>query len=661
MDVLNADYIYADSLLELSTKIDHSESTFIAPPEGTMPKKFRDLAKRKIAIVEAVEALANQTIVGLEREGQHVNQTSVLRDAAEKSHISLATYYNYKNVVQKHKTVDAIAASMRRNTYGKTHRTKTQEALLIALLNNYSTLAGADLIKIQDDVLMRTGNLWIDPSKCDNQVPADLTSELLNPTIKMEDILANPDKRKLLEPLKRVSRGAFYEFVRWYLSLPDRGKEITDARYGEGAWDKTMRMFDSFVYIADKPLLYVFADHCLLDVFIVDNETRQQRKRLWLTVLIDAYTRCVLGKVLLYKGPSIESIQLGLKNTIWPKTEHQMAGIKGDWPCYGIPVELSMDNAWGHHSISMEDLARLIGHNGQYTTIDIRFRRPYMGRQGALIERYFGNLSRKIKTRLHNAGAILSSNPKDVHNAAETACLLYEDVERFVLEEIISYQNTPHEGLNGMTPNAKWAEYAEIWGSPLTLPRVVENEHLFWIGHPKKIKRTSKGLALFGMHYKSNKLAQQPKHNEVGNESEYSVRYDPLNLNTLAVWRDSIYIGEVKAQELKFPDGSYKDVSESEREMAKDLAVAAKSKNPGREWLEYLHKLSNLTEKRQKEQEAVKKIIEQKQIKSKTPKTEKPSLPSARVTDEPVYVSNDTQIVTEPNYDEHLAHFSASK
>jgi len=205
MDVLNADYIYADSLLELSTKIDHSESTFIAPPEGTMPKKFRDLAKRKIAIVEAVEALANQTIVGLEREGQHVNQTSVLRDAAEKSHISLATYYNYKNVVQKHKTVDAIAASMRRNTYGKTHRTKTQEALLIALLNNYSTLAGADLIKIQDDVLMRTGNLWIDPSKCDNQVPADLTSELLNPTIKMEDILANPDKRKLLEPLKRVS------------------------------------------------------------------------------------------------------------------------------------------------------------------------------------------------------------------------------------------------------------------------------------------------------------------------------------------------------------------------------------------------------------------------------------------------------------------------
>ena len=95
------------------------------------------------------------------------------------------------------------------------------------------------------------------------------------------------------------------------------------------------------------PLQYVFADHYLLDVFIVDEATRSKISRLWLTVLIDAYSRCILGMALLEENPCIESIQSALLHAIWPKSSHTNLGIKGEWACYGIPRN-SFSTMHGH-------------------------------------------------------------------------------------------------------------------------------------------------------------------------------------------------------------------------------------------------------------------------------------------------------------------------
>ena len=84
-------------------------------------------------------------------------------------------------------------------------------------------------------------------------------------------------------------------------------------------------------------------------------------------VLIDAYSRSVLGFALLYEDPCIESIQQALQHAIWPKSGLRELGIEGEWPCYGIPLQLSLDNAWCHHSHSLEDLAREISMNGRLT------------------------------------------------------------------------------------------------------------------------------------------------------------------------------------------------------------------------------------------------------------------------------------------------------
>ncbi|MBK8138411.1 MAG: DDE-type integrase/transposase/recombinase [Chloroflexi bacterium] len=218
--------------------------------------------------------------------------------------------------------------------------------------------------------------------------------------------------------------------------------------------EREQTVFDTFVTRAAFPLHYVFADHWLLDVFVVDEATRSQPVRLWLTVLLDAYSRCVLGMTLLPEAPCIESIQQALQHALWPKTSHRSFGLEQDWVCYGIPQQLSLDNAWAHHSHSLESLARVLGQGGEYPSMDLLFRPPYKGRYGALVERFFGNLSQRVEQ--HLPGAIQSSHPRDVRQAARDARLLYTDVDRILHQLVLDYHHTPHTELNGLTPREQW-------------------------------------------------------------------------------------------------------------------------------------------------------------------------------------------------------------
>jgi len=262
-------------------------------------------------------------------------------------------------------------------------------------------------------------------------IPADLVDELtkvLKRELPMQALLQNTNKKDLLTPIEMPARGLFYNYNHWFLARPDKGKKVLNDRYGEGTWESFFAIFDTFAHRATFPLQYVFADHYLLDIFTVDKATRNKLDRLWLTVLIDAYTRCILGAVLLYEEPCIDSIQSALLHAIWPKTSHTRYGIDKAWVCVGIPQQLYLDNALAHHSHRLENLARQIGFRGKYHTIDLVFRPPYMARYGALIESFFGHLSGRIKQDL--SGAIKSSAPKDLRKAAKEACLLYEDVDR---------------------------------------------------------------------------------------------------------------------------------------------------------------------------------------------------------------------------------------
>lgn len=526
--------------------------------------------------------------------------------------IGLTNYYKYWKAYKKYNGDRVrLAASLHRRTFHVKRINKAQLHFLDTIIPLYyrkdSSIKPHTIYKFAHSALEHhTHHLWIDPAKCGAQVPEDLMEQMLlalNQELSMEAILANPEKAKLLSKITLPARGLFYAYYKWFESDPEIGREELNARYGSGTWERYYQVFDSFAHRATFPLQYVFADHCLLDCFIVDEDTRSKLSRLWLTVLIDAYSRSILGIALLYEEPCIESIHGALYHAIWPKTSHTALGIEGDWVCFGIPQSLSLDNAMAHHSVSIKQLARDIGDHGKYHTIELVWRPPYRARYGALIERVIGNIANRIKQEF--PGAIRSSNPKDVEQAKREACALYEDLNRFLHRIMVEYQNTPHSALGGMTPNRKWIQGMQ-GGWPL-IPDLTEGVKRLFLRKSTETRTITAGaICLFGMHYRSDTLNKAARI-ENGRSIKYSFRYDPDNIGWLAIYNEAEYVCDVAADELRLADDSYRSTSLWEMEMAKDLAKGLYGDT--RDWVSILNEKWKLTAQRKKEQSKIQREL----------------------------------------------------
>ncbi len=598
---------FAPSLAALEADIQQAQS-----PPGlfdvvTLPAS---LLKRAHHIITTVEFVEQQVAAEQRRallQDQPVQRTPVLKQvlARLEQPVALPTFYKYRGLYNESSGSEAaLAAALRRSSFNQTRMRCAQlhflDTLILRYYNRQPALRPQTLYRLAQSVLKRTHGLWLNLDRCSSDVPAALVEELLDPRLPVETVTGNPEKAPLLAAIQLPSRSWFYTYLRWFEQQPEQGKQVVTTRYGAAQWEQEYGVFDTFVTRAALPLEYVFADHYLLDVFVVDEETRSQRDRLWLTLLIDAYSRSVLGMALLYEPPSIMSIQTALQHAIWPKTSHVPLGVAGEWVCYGLPQQLSLDNAWAHHSHSLEDLARLVSQNGKYTNIDLVFRPPYRGRYGALVERLFGNLAGQIRSYL--PGAIQSSQPQHIRNAVREACLLYQDVNRFLHQTILTYQHTVHRELQGMTPHEKWLEGMQL-GLPLVPPQTPEMERAFWRLSPQTRVVSSKGVSAFGMYYGSPELSHAARYDRQGQPVRYAFRYDPADIRRLALFRDGIWVGDVYAHPLRQPDGSWLTLSLAERALAQKLARQA-GDSP-QDWLRYLHELDELVQSRQAERRRV--------------------------------------------------------
>lgn len=537
-----------------------------------------------------------------------------LRQACQRLSVplGLTSYYKYSKAYKKYNGDRVrLAASLHRRTFHVKRINKAQLHFLDTIIPLYyrrdSKIGPYTIYRLADSALKHhTQYLWIDPAKCGTRVPEDLIAQMLlvlNQELSIKAILANPEKAKLLSKITLPARGLFYEYYKWFESDPEIGREELNKRYGSGTWERYYQVFDSFAHRASFPLQYVFGDHCLLDCFIVDEATRSQLSRLWLTLLIDAYSRSILGMVLLYEEPCIESIQGALFHAIWPKTSHTALGIEGDWVCFGIPQHFSLDNAMAHHSVSLKQLARDIGDEGKYHTIELVWRPPYRARNGALIERVIGNISNRTKQEF--PGAIRSSNPKDVEQAKREACALYGDLDRFLHRVIVEYQNTPHSALGGMTPNQKWIQ--GMRGGWPRIPDLTKDVKRLFLRKSTETRTINSGaICLFGMHYRSKDLDKAPRL-EKGEPIKYSFRYDPSNISWLAIYNEAEYVCDVEADELRLPDDSLRSTSLWEMEMAKDFAKDLYGDT--RDWVSILNEKWKLMAQRKKEKTKIQREL----------------------------------------------------
>lgn len=604
--------LFAPSLDALQTKIARQHPTQTTTPADDLPETLLTRADTLIHTVQTIERQVADAVRQAALQDEPVKRTEIIRQALSQleTPVSLPTYYRYlARYRQYNGDRGSIATSFRRTTFNQSGMNVAQlhfmDTLILRFYARQPPIRPSTLYKIAAAALQRTTSLWLDPKQCGSEIPQDIVAELLNPDLPIEVLLNNPAKRHLLIPIQLPSRSWVYQYLRWFEHQPDQGQQVITARYGRDMWEREQMVFDTFVTRATLPLQYVFADHWLLDVFTLDEETRSRPVRLWLTVLLDAYSRCVLGMALLHETPCIESIQHALRHAIWPKTSHQALGLEGDWICYGIPQQLSLDNAWAHHSHSLENLARVISQGGEYNSIDLVFRPPYKGRYGALVERFFGNLSNRVKEFL--PGAIPSGNARHLRQAAEQARLLYQDINRILHQLILTYQHTPHRELDGLTPHEKW-QHGMQWSFACVPPQTPDIERLFWRLFPRTRVITSKGVSIFGMTYWSPGLEHAPRVDGSGQRLRYRFRYDPANISQVALFQNGAWVIDVSAKELRQPDGSLTSLSLWERELARQLAREAGQ--PDTHWLRFVHEIDTLSQQR---------LNEKKRARRKTP------------------------------------------
>ena len=255
-----------------------------------------------------------------------------------------------------------------------------------------------------------------------------------------------------------------------------------------------------------------------------------------------------------------------------------------------------------------------MSRGGHYNSIDLVFRPPYRGRYGALIERFFGNVSAQVKE--HLPGALTGSTHRERRIASQSACLLFEDLETFLYDLVVTYQHTPHRELDGHSPHQKWVNYWQE-SVPLVPPYTVATERLFWRRSPETRQITREGIHAFGLSYISDDLRQTPRRRPDGKPVSVNFHYDPNDISVLALFQDGQWLMDIYAKELRLSDGTVSSLSLFEREVAKTLA--RQQSIPTRNWLQFVNDIGDLSaqrqqEKRQRQRQRMKSVQAESQV-----------------------------------------------
>lgn len=84
------------------------------------------------------------------------------------------------------------------------------------------------------------------------------------------------------------------------------------------------------------------ADHTQVDVLVVD-QSGEVLGRPWLTIVVDSYSRCIMGLHLGFDAPSAWVVCLALRHAILPKQYSSSYELQESWGTYGLPQYLYTD------------------------------------------------------------------------------------------------------------------------------------------------------------------------------------------------------------------------------------------------------------------------------------------------------------------------------
>ncbi|MDQ3817221.1 MAG: Mu transposase C-terminal domain-containing protein, partial [Acidobacteriota bacterium] len=221
---------------------------------------------------------------------------------------------------------------------------------------------------------------------------------------------------------------------------------------------------------ADFPLAYVQIDHTLLDIMVVDEESRRSIGRPWFTAVIDVFSRMLCGFYISLDPPGAAATGLAIAHSILPKDKWlRQHNIETPWLVWGFPRTIHADNA-------KEFRGDMLKRGCQEYGIDTNFRLVATPHYSGHIERFMGT----VATEIHALPGTTFSNPKDKGNYDSEAQAVFtlKELETWLTTFFVEvYHQREHSAL-GLSPVEKYKQ--GVFGTKdqpgIGIPRIVVDE-----------------------------------------------------------------------------------------------------------------------------------------------------------------------------------------
>lgn len=321
------------------------------------------------------------------------------------------------------------------------------------------------------------------------------------------------------EQLPTPSISTFYRHVKMRDAY-----EVAVARFGEREARIRFRM-TGLGPQTTRILERAEIDHTPLDLFVIDEETGLPLGRPWLTLIIDKYSRVILGYHISFGHPSNDSVMRALRHAILPKKgiRDKYKRLKHDWPCHGLIETLAVDNGKEFHSRALEDAAYDLDFSILYCPV----RTPWAK----------GSIERVIKTYNYTLNHTLPGTSfASLWDRWGYDPLKHALITRLALQEILHiwivdyYHQRQHRGLRDI-PIKVWEKSAQVH-QPL-LPENVDKLSVY-LGIPFERKVWHYGIQLHDTErYNSKDL--QALRMQYGERLKINLKVDPDDLTVIHV------------------------------------------------------------------------------------------------------------------------------
>ncbi|MBW4430939.1 MAG: DDE-type integrase/transposase/recombinase [Pelatocladus maniniholoensis HA4357-MV3] len=255
-------------------------------------------------------------------------------------------------------------------------------------------------------------------------------------------------------------------------------------------------------------------DHTRADVLVVD-QSGEVLGRPWLTIVVDTYSRCIMGFHLGFDAPSAAVVCLALRHAILPKQYSSAYELHACWGTYGLPQYLYTDGGKDFRSRHLEQVATELG-----IVLCLR-RKPS---DGGIVERPFGTFNSQFFSTLPG---YVNSNVTERSPVAESeACLTLLQLERLLVRYIVDHYNQAIDARMGDQSRIGRWEAGRIAQLPLLGNRELD---LCLMRRDRRTVYRSGYLQFANLTYQGEHLAAYAGESVI-------VRYDPRDITTVFIY-----------------------------------------------------------------------------------------------------------------------------